>query len=259
MRFREQIKKFKTTQNLQLPGDLSNAPPWWIVALGTAILIILVCGTWYAGRQSASIQNQGLSSSLSQVTQQLASMKLQLDEERLKRQEAERALTSAGKSSLIDQQIQMRRQILELQAAAGQYKTIIERQESTLADNLSLLNVLSTPAARLFLMTNSKAAPHCAAYALIVENSNLVLIASNLPRLDKQRQFQFWIVRNKDPKIVSAGVFTPRDDNRVVFEFEDPSLISDISLVEVTDEPRGGSSEPTGTKLLFANPGPSKQ
>jgi anti-sigma-K factor RskA len=88
---------------------------------------------------------------------------------------------------------------------------------------------------------------------LIVEHSRLVLIASNLPKLDNQRQFQCWIVRKKNPKIVSAGVFSPNDENHAVLEFEEPSVISDISLVEVTNEPRGGSSEPTGTKLLFVS------
>jgi hypothetical protein len=254
MRIAELSKKLKDLQNLQLPHDSSNAPRWWIVALGTAILVILVCGTWYAGRQSASIQDRGLSSAVDQMTQQLASLKHQLDEERAKRQDAERALKSVGKSGIVDQQIQMQRQISKLQAAVGQYKAIIDRQESELADNLTLLGALSTPAARLFLMKNSEAAAHCTAYALIVEHSKLVLIASKLPKLDNQRQFQCWIMRKKDPKIVSAGVFSPNDENHAILEFGEPSLISNISLVEVTNEPRGGSSEPTGTKLLFVSP-----
>ncbi|MGI9073824.1 MAG: anti-sigma factor domain-containing protein [Bryobacteraceae bacterium] len=254
MRIAELREKFKALRNLQLPRDSSNAPRWWIVALGTAILVILVCGTWYAGRQSASIQDRGLSSALDQMTQQLVSLKLQLDGERAKRQDAERALKSAGKSGIIDQQMQMRQQISKLQAAVGQYKAIIDRQESALDDNLSLLSALSTPAARLFLMKNSEAAAHCTAYALIVEHSKLVLIASNLPKLDKQRQLQCWIMRKKEPKIVSAGVVSPNEENHAVLEFEEPSLVSDISLVEVTNEPRGGSSEPTGPKFLFVSP-----
>ena len=82
-----------------------------------------------------------------------------------------------------------------------------------------------------------------------------MLITSNLPKLDKQREFECWIFRKKDPKIVSAGNFTPHDDNRAVLEFADPSVVSDISLIEVTDEPRGDNSDqPTGTKLLFVSP-----
>jgi anti-sigma-K factor RskA len=251
MRIAEIHEKFKA--KLQLLGDSSNAPRWWIVALGTAILVILVCGTWYAGRQSASIQDRGISSALDQLTQQVASLKLQLEEERAKFQDAERALKSVGKNGIVDQEIQMRQQILKLQAAVGQYKAIIDRQEGELADNLNILSALSTPTARLFLMKNSQANAHCTAYALIVENSKLVLVASNLPRLSNQRQFQCWVMRRKDPKIVSAGVFTPNEDNRAVMEFDDPSLMSNVSFIEVTDEPHGGSSEPTGTKLLFVS------
>ena len=72
-------------------------------------------------------------------------------------------------------------------------------------------------------MKGSGTAAHCTAYALIVENSKILLIARNLPKLDEQRQFQFWVVRKEEPKIVSAGMFTPGDDNRAVLEFEDPS------------------------------------
>jgi competence protein ComGC len=248
------LGKFQALRTFQLPRDSSNVPRWWIVALGIGILVLLVCGTWYAGRQSASIQDRGLSAALDQMTQQLASFKLQLDEERAMRQEAERALKSVGKSGIIDQQMQMRRQIVELQAAVGQYKAIIERQERARADNLSLLSALSTPGARLLLMKHSEGAVDCTAYVLIVKKLRLMLIASKLPRLGNQRQFQCWIMRKKDPKIVSAGVFSPDEENHAIVEFEDPSVLSEISLVEVTEEPRGGSSEPTGRKLLFVSP-----
>jgi Anti-sigma-K factor rskA len=232
--------------------DQSNALRWWIGGLGAAILAILIVGTWYAGRQSAIIQGQGLSSGLNQATQQLALTKLQLDNERAKRREAEKALNSGGNSNILDEQARMRRQILELQAEIGQYKAIMQRQERALSDNLRLLTALSTPGAHLFFMKGTGIAANCTAYALVVENSEIVLIASNVPKLDHERQFQFWVVRKDEPKIVSAGMFTP-DDNRVVLEFEDPSLISNISLIQVTDEPRGGSSEPTGPKLLFVS------
>jgi Anti-sigma-K factor rskA len=256
----ELSKRLEAFRSVQLLRDDPNAPRWWVVALGAAVLVILIFGTWYAGRQSGSIQDERLSSALNQLTQQVASMKVQLEDERAKRRETEKALISVGKNSMVDQQAQMRRQILELEAAAGQYKAIIDRQERALADNLRLLSALSTPGAHLFLMKDSDAAAHCTAYALVVENLKVLVIASNLPKLNIQRQFQLWVERTKDPKIVSGGAFSAADDNRVVLEFDDPSVISDISLIEVTDEPRGGSSEPSGTKLLFVNPeSPSEQ
>ena len=254
MRIAELGKKLESFRPLELLRDDSDAPRWWIVALGAAILVILLFGTWYAGRQSASIQDQGLSSTLNQLTQEVASLKLQLDDERAKRHEIEKAMISVGKNSMLDQQAQMRRQISELEAEAGQYKAIIDRQERALADNLRLLTALSTPAAHLFLMKDSDAAANCTAYDMVVENSKILLIASSLPQLEDQRQFQLWVERTDDPKIVSGGVFAGSDDNRGLLEFDDPSLVSHISLIEVTEEPRGGSSAPTGAKLLFVNP-----
>src|SRR5437868_7630672 len=134
-------------------------------------------------------------------------MKLQLDDERAKRREVEKALNSGGNSNVLDQQARMRRQILELQAEIGQYKAIMERQERALSDNLRVLNALSTPGAHLFLMKGTGTAANCTAYALIVENSKIVLIANNLPKLDEKRQFQFWVIRKEEPKTVSAGMF----------------------------------------------------
>ncbi len=150
--------------------DQSNAHRWWIGGLAAAILAILIVGTWFAGRQSAIIQGEGLSSGLNQATRQLALMKLQLADERAKLREAEKALNSGGSSNVLDQQARMRRQILELQAEIGQYKAIMQRQERALSDNLRLLNALSTPGAHLFFMKGTGTAANCTAYALIVEN-----------------------------------------------------------------------------------------
>jgi anti-sigma-K factor RskA len=88
------------------------------------------------------------------------------------------------------------------------------------------------------------------AYAVVVENSRLIFVASNLPSLVQGRQFQIWMIRKQDPKIVSAGVFSPDGNKRAVVTFENKSLVSDVSSVEVTEEQEGGSSVPTGIKIL---------
>jgi len=171
----------------------------------------------------------------------------------MRRQEAEKSLQAAGQGAHTDEQSQTQRQLLELEAEVSQYKTIVDRQQRSLADNLRLLKALSAPRAHLFTMKGSEIASDCTAYSLLVVKSRVVLVASNLPKLAENKQFQFWLLRNKEPKIVSAGVFSPDDENHAVVDFEDPSVLTDISIFEVTDEPRGGSSEPTGVKLLTAS------
>ena len=52
----------------------------------------------------------------------------------------------------------------------------------------------------------------------------------------------------------SLGIFYVDDQkqNRWVLKFEDPAVLSEIDSVFVTVEPPGGSSKPTGHKLLYA-------
>jgi len=78
----------------------------------------------------------------------------------------------------------------------------------------------------------------------------LIFVAANLPKLAEGRQFQLWLVRKDDPKIVSAGIFNPDDNQATVMSFDEGSVLSGISELEVTEEREGGNSTPTGTKLF---------
>ncbi len=75
-------------------------------------------------------------------------------------------------------------------------------------------------------------------------------MASRLPKLADGRQFQLWALRRQNPKMVSAGVFSADEDSCALMNFDDRSVLSDLALLEVTDEPQGGSAEPTGAKLM---------
>ena len=68
-------------------------------------------------------------------------------------------------------------------------------------------------------------------------------------------QFQLWLHRKEEPKFVSAGVFTPDDNNHAVVEYNEGSLLSEISFVSITEEPTGGSSSPTAPRLFDTSPG----
>ena len=231
----------------------SEIPNRTIAMVGLLVLALLVVGAWFAGRQSAVIQNKELNSELTRLTQQIASTKLQLETERAHREEAERALNAQGRSGAIDEQAHEHQHVLELQAEAGEYKAIIDRQERSVAENTRLLRALSAPGAHLFMLKGPGIAAHSTAYILVVENATVMLVGSRLPNPAENREYQLWLIRKEEPKTVSAGIFTPDDANRALLEFDERSLVSEISAVEVTDEPRGGSSEPTGAKVLTAS------
>lgn len=223
----------------------------WRLALPAAVAItVLLVATWHAGRESGELDGQRVSAQMDVLTQKIASNQLELERQRKRTSDLERALSSSGKNANLGLLAQLHQQLLLAQAEANQYRSIIQRERQQSADNDRLVDALSIPGTHLLPMKGTETAADSTAYALLVANGRLLLVASGLPKLADGRQFQLWVLRRQDPKVVSAGVFSADEDSRALMKFEDPSLLSDLALLEVTDEPQGGSSEPTGAKLL---------
>jgi len=104
-------------------------------------------------------------------------------------------------------------------------------------------------------MRGGEGTTNAVAYVLFVDKSKLVFVGSNLPRPSGDHQFQLWLHRKEEPKVVSAGVFTPDDNNHAVVEYNEGTLLSEISFVSITEEPTGGSSAPTTPRLFDTSPG----
>lgn len=90
------------------------------------------------------------------------------------------------------------------------------------------------------------------------EGKSLIFYAFDLAPHDRSRfthSFQAW--GSQEPERHAArnlGIFYADDEthNRWVLKFDDPEVIAQIDAVFVTVEPPGGSSKPTGRKLLYA-------
>ncbi len=228
---------------------------WRPFAIGAVILALLVPGAWYAGRESAGRDAQQIGSEVDQLAHQVASTQLALQQQKAQTDQLQKALTASGKAAAVTRETQLRQQLLKAQAEANNYKQIIERERQSATDNSRLVDALSNPRAYLLPLKGSEAAADSTAYALLVENSRLLVVASNLPELENGKQFQVWVVRKEDPKFVSAGVFAPDSTRRAFMSYDEPSILSGIAQVEVTEEPDGGSSAPTGAKLLESTSG----
>jgi len=116
-------------------------------------------------------------------------------------------------------------------------------------DSVSLA-LLTYPGRQVALVTGDQA------YGTVLFEPHLpmaVLNAWGLPDLDKSHIFQAWLVR-PDGERVSAGVFV-RDEGspftRVLLEMPEPA--SQYVGLGVTVEPQGGTSTPTGTRILQAD------
>jgi Anti-sigma-K factor rskA len=243
--------------------EIPRSSRWRLLAGAGLILTFLLVAAWYTGRQSAGLEAQRVSAELNQLAQQLASTQLALTQQKARSDQVEKALKGSDKTARLALESQLRRQLLQAQAEASQYKAILDREHEAYTNNSLLIDALTNPGARLLALKGTPWPTESIAYALIVENTRLMFIGSKLPQIGEGRVFQLWIVRKQDPKFVSAGVFKPNDDKPVLMSFDDGSVLSDIASIAVTEEPDGGSATPRGTKLLesatgAAEPGRSR-
>jgi anti-sigma-K factor RskA len=219
-----------------------------------AMLSALLLATWYAGRQSIRLDAQPVSTDLDRLAQQVATDHIRLQEEIQKRAEVERQLGSSGRSA-IGQANRLQESLVKSQAEAHEYKTVIARDSQLSSDNTRLIGMLNSVGARLLPMRGAEGTTNAVAYILLIDKSKLVFIGSNLPKPAPDHQFQLWLHRKEEPKIVSAGVFTPDEKNHAVVEYAEGSLLSEMSFVAITEEPMGGSSAPTEARLFDTSPG----
>lgn len=160
---------------------------------------------------------------------QTLSASLQTAEERARRLTAETAALTQERARLLETV-----QRMEIQAGQGR----------------SMISMLSSPGARLVSVNGTEAAPKARGYALVSEKNRVVFFANDLPPLTGGRVYQLWLIRDKSPAIVSAGVFQAQATRSAQVEFAQADLVQGITAIAVTDEPAGGSVSPTGHKLL---------
>jgi hypothetical protein len=162
----------------------------------------------------------------------------------------EKALSVEGRTDAIDSEASLQRQLSEARAEADQYKAALTRNQEAATDEADVLGALASPNVHLVPLKPSKRAPGSVAYALLTKNSGLIFLGSRLPHPQPGRQFQLWLLRKEEPKIISAGIFAPDGNDRTVLRFDNPSLVSGTTELKVTEEPVGGSSIPTGSEIF---------
>jgi anti-sigma-K factor RskA len=75
-----------------------------------------------------------------------------------------------------------------------------------------------------------------------------LLVVSNLPSLAADRQYQLWLI--KDGHRTSGGIFSVSQTGDGRLEVTAASPINSFDAFGITIEPFGGSSAPTGSKVL---------
>jgi anti-sigma-K factor RskA len=230
-----------------------TAVPISTLLLFCAVACVLLVATWYGGRASIRIDAQPGTADLDRLAQSVASSQVKLQQEIDKRKQLEGQLGSAGHVA-VGRTTQLEDSLRKAQADAELYKSAVAHDQQQLVESTSLLNAFARTGARLLPMKASEVAGKALAYAIFAEKSRLVFVGSNLPKPAAGNTFQLWVLRKEAPAEVSAGVFTPPDKGPSVVQYDEASLLSNVTGVIVTEEPiQGDYSKPTGPKLFEAS------
>ncbi len=203
-------------------------------------------------------ENGALVAQLAQAEQELAGQKEKLaaaerDREDLSRKyQAMLAQPKPDTSALEGQLSAARLRTQQLEHDVAEYRTLLVKARERLAP-VQTASLLADPNLRLVKLRVSAGGSPAEAHALVSSGTQVVFYASHLPALPAGRAYQLWLIRASAPAIVSAGVFQPDAQNKAVVQFNNAAFTSGITTIAVTDEPEGGSSTPTGHKLLIGS------
>ncbi len=83
------------------------------------------------------------------------------------------------------------------------------------------------------------------------------LITHDLQPVQAGRTYQLWLVTAKAEKI-SAGTFNTDAQGRAIVQATYALAEADLAAIAITEEPEGGSPQPTGTILVAGTPAPTR-
>lgn len=241
----QSVLTFSKQQGIDTP---QHAPKWAQISIAVALAAMLTLCGWYAGHTSGSLDHQHLMTRVAQSEEELSSSQRQAQEQQQQSDRVNAALTATGQTNGINQIASMQDRLLKLEAEVTQYKALLSRTQEAEDQHKDLLLLLSSPNARLVALRGSQASPGSLGYVVLIPNSKLVFVASNLTDLPRGREYQLWML--KASKAATAGVFVPDDLGHAYVQVDDGALVSDPESFVVTDEPPGGSHEPTGVRFL---------
>ncbi len=98
-------------------------------------------------------------------------------------------------------------------------------------------------------LTGTNNAPLASGLLVISRDGSLgTLVVDNLPRLDSAHQYQLWLMH--DNQRTNGGVFSVSGDGYGALTIHSPMPLVTYNRFGITIEPIGGSTGPTGAKVL---------
>jgi anti-sigma-K factor RskA len=142
----------------------------------------------------------------------------------------------------------LQQQLIELQARNAAQQQLRAQLEADRETYQRAMAIVRAPDARLVILT-AKGKPELPEiHAYWSSKLGLVMMAMKVPAPAANRALQLWVVPKKGAPI-SAGVFLPDASGGVFFISSPQAGIAGAAALEITDEPSGGSPQPTTTPI----------
>jgi len=143
----------------------------------------------------------------------------------------------------------LQRDTQRLLAAQRSFEREITARDSALADRQALLDAMMGAGVQVIEAGAPSARQPSGKMFWDQITSQWTFVAHNLPRAAPNRTYQLWLITRAQRKI-SAGVFatSASGDALVIAHYSLPK--DSLAAIAVTDEPSGGSPQPTTTPVL---------
>ncbi|MCC7054964.1 MAG: anti-sigma factor [Gemmatimonadaceae bacterium] len=146
--------------------------------------------------------------------------------------------------------------VADLNAAQKAYAAATaeaSRLGATLAVRDSMIASLTGPKVTVVeMVSTAKLPPGARMFWDRIEN-RWTLVTHDLPKASEGHVYQLWLVTAKSEKI-SAGTFNTDASGNTVFQATYALAGPDLAAIAITEEPEGGSPQPTGGILIAGTP-----
>jgi anti-sigma-K factor RskA len=131
----------------------------------------------------------------------------------------------------------------------GQNVALRRDVAATRAENAELSELLSAPGTQPIPLVSEFVEGAGGTFVWAPRHPVGALVVSGLPVTPEDKTYQFWLVR-KDGVVESAALFDVNEEGEAYLPIDAASSWRDYETIWVTEEPEGGSPEPTGDWLL---------
>ena len=139
--------------------------------------------------------------------------------------------------------------IAQLASHVAALRDSANTMQQRLADQQAVLDALTGPGVRVIDASAASARQPYARMFWDQPTNRWTFVAYNLPAAAPGHTYQLWLV-TRDQKKVSAGTFAPQPNGSALVRATYALAPDSLAAIAVTNEPAGGSAQPTTTPFL---------